>query len=48
MELQDWFGSAYDASAKRVGEGELAERAAYEAVKEKYELENDHWVPKQD
>ncbi|MFD6856577.1 ChaB family protein [Rhodococcus sp. NPDC060086] len=47
-EVQEVYGAAYEAAAKRVGEGEDAERAAYGAVKEKYDLENDHWVPKQD
>ena len=47
-EVQEVYGAAYEAAAKRVGEGEDAERAAYVAVKEKYDLENDHGVPKQD
>ncbi|MCK0091418.1 ChaB family protein [Rhodococcus sp. F64268] len=46
--MQELYGTAYEAAVKRVGEGEDAERAAYGAVKEKYDLENDHWVPKQD
>lgn len=46
-EVQEVFATAHESAVKRLGIGEEAERAAYGAVKEKYELETDHWVPKQ-
>ncbi|EME16007.1 hypothetical protein G419_21659 [Rhodococcus triatomae BKS 15-14] len=47
-EVQEVYATAHESAVKRFGAGEEAERAAYGAVKESYELAVDHWVPKQD
>ncbi|GAA4476299.1 hypothetical protein GCM10023094_15840 [Rhodococcus olei] len=46
-EVQEVFATAHESAVKRLGEGEEAQRAAYGVLKESYELETDHWVPKQ-
>ncbi|MFD4183179.1 ChaB family protein [Rhodococcus sp. NPDC058514] len=46
-EVQAAFAAAHDTALKRYGEGEDALRAAYGELKHDFELETDHWVPKQ-
>lgn len=46
-EVQAAFATAHDSAVRRFGEGDDAQRAAYGVLKEGYELDTDHWVPKQ-
>ncbi|MGW6693280.1 ChaB family protein [Rhodococcus sp. NPDC054953] len=45
-EVQEAFSAAHETAVRRYGEGEDAQRAAYGQLKQGYELETDHWVPK--
>ncbi|MGW0045417.1 ChaB family protein [Rhodococcus sp. NPDC003348] len=45
-EVQEAFATAHETAVRRYGEGEEAQRAAYGELKQSYELETDHWVPK--
>lgn len=47
-EVQEVFATAHETAVRRYGEGEEAQRAAYGELKQRYELESDHWIPKQD
>jgi hypothetical protein len=46
-EAQEVFAAARETAERRYGEGEDALRAAYGELKHDFELEVDHWVPKQ-
>ena len=39
---------AHDRAVQAYGEGDPADRAAYTALKEKYERRGDHWIAKRD
>ena len=46
-EAQQAFSAAHETAVRRLGDGEDAQRAAYGVLKKSYELETDHWVPKE-
>ena len=48
QEAQDTFTRAYDSAVKVYGEGDQADRAAFTALKEKFEKRGDHWIAKRD
>lgn len=48
QEAQDTFTKAHDRAVQAYGEGDQAFRAAYTALKEKYERRGDHWIAKRD
>ena len=45
QDAQDTFTKAYDRAVQAYGEGDQADRAAYTALKEKYERRNDTGSP---
>ena len=47
-DAQDTFTTAHDRAVQAYGEGDQADRAAYTALKEKYERRGDHWIAKRD
>jgi hypothetical protein len=48
QDAQDTFTKAHDRAVQAYGEGDQADRAAYTALKEKYERRGDHWIAKRD
>ena len=48
QDAQDTFTTARDSAVQAYGEGDQADRAAYTALKEKYERRGDHWIAKRD
>ncbi len=48
QEAQDAFVTARAAAVQAHGEGDRADRAAYTALKEKFEKRGDHWIAKSD
>jgi hypothetical protein len=48
QEAQDTFTKAHDRAVQAHGEGDQADRAAYTALKEKYERRGDLWIAKRD
>jgi hypothetical protein len=47
-EAQDTFATARDSAVQAHGEGDQADRAAFMALKEKFEKRGDHWIAKRD
>jgi cation transport regulator ChaB len=47
-QAQALFTEAYENAVQSYGEGDRALRAAYEALKQKFEKRGDHWIPKPD
>ncbi len=47
-EAQETFTEAYDSAVQTYGEGDQADRAAYSALKDKFEKRGDHWIAKGD
>jgi ChaB len=45
-EAQDTFTEAHDSAMQTYGEGDQADRAAFTALKEKFEKRGDHWIAK--
>lgn len=45
-EAQDAFTEAHDSAMQTYGEGDQADRAAFTALKEKFEKRGDHWIAK--
>jgi hypothetical protein len=45
-EAQEAFRQARADAIRAYGEGEQADRAAYAALKEKFEKRGDHWIAK--
>jgi ChaB len=43
-EAQDAFTQAYDQAAQAYGEGDEACRAAFTALKQRFEKRGDHWI----
>lgn len=48
QEAQDAFATAHDSAVLVYGEGDQADRAAFTALKEKFEKRGDHWIAKRD
>jgi hypothetical protein len=48
QDAQDTFTKAHDRAVQAYGKGDQADRAAYTALKEKYERRGDHWIAKRD
>jgi ChaB len=48
QEAQDTFTTARDNAVQVHGEGDQADRAAFTALKEKFEKRGDHWIAKRD
>jgi ChaB protein len=48
MAAQDTFTTARDSAVQAHGEGDQADRAAFTALKEKFEKRGDHWIAKRD
>ncbi len=46
QEAQDTFRQAHEEAVLAHGEGDAAYRAAYEALKQKFERRGDHWIAK--
>ncbi len=47
-EAQETFIQARDSAVHTYGEGDQADRAAYSALKDKFEKRGDHWIAKSD
>ena len=47
-EAQETFIKAHDSAVQNYGEGDQADRAAYSALKDKFEKRGDHWIAKHD
>ncbi len=47
-EAQETFAKARDSAVQTYGEGDQADRAAYSALKHKFEKRGDHWIAKGD
>ena len=47
-EAQETFIKAHDSAVQNYGEGDQADRAAYSALKDKFEKRGDHWIAKPD
>ena len=47
-EAQEIFTKAYDSAVQAYGEGDRAYRAAFTALKQKFEKRGDHWIAKLD
>ena len=47
-EAQETFTQARDSAVHAYGEGDQADRAAYSALKHKFEKRGDHWIAKSD
>ncbi|MGH3200759.1 MAG: ChaB family protein [Streptosporangiaceae bacterium] len=47
-EVQVAFTQAYQDAVQAYGEGDRANRAAFAALKQKFEKRGDHWTAKQD
>ncbi len=45
-EAQDAFTWAYEKAVQAYGEGDEAYRAAFTALKQRFEKRGDHWIPK--
>lgn len=45
-EVQETFTRAYQNAVRAHGEGDRAFRAAYAALKQKFEKRGDHWIAK--
>jgi ChaB len=45
-EAQETFSQAHDSAVRAYGEGDQAYRAAYSALKQKFEKRGDHWIAK--
>jgi hypothetical protein len=48
QEAQDTFAMARANAVQIHGEGDQADRAAFTALKEKFEKRGDHWIAKRD
>ena len=48
QEAQDTFAAARANAVQIHGEGDQADRAAFTALKEKFEKRDDHWIAKRD
>ena len=48
QEAQDTFATARANAVQIHGEGDQADRAAFTALKEKFEKRDDHWIAKRD
>jgi ChaB len=48
QEAQDTFTRARDSAAQVYGDRDHADRAAFTALKEKFEKRDDHWIAKRD
>jgi hypothetical protein len=48
QEAQEIFTRAYDSAVQVYGEGDRAYRAAFTALKQKFEKRGDHWIAKLD
>ena len=48
QEAQDTFTTARDSAVRVYGETDQADRAAFTALKEKFEKRDDHWIAKRD
>jgi ChaB len=46
QDAQEASTKAHDRTVQAYGEGDQADRAAYTALKEKYERRGDHWIAK--
>ena len=47
-EAQETFTTARDSAVHTYGEGDQADRAAYSALKRRFEKRGDHWIAKGD
>ena len=47
-EAQETFTKAHDSAVQTYGEGDRADRAAYSALKHRFEKRGDHWIAKGD
>ena len=47
-EAQETFTKAHDSAVQAYGEGDEADRAAYSALKHRFEKRGDHWIAKGD
>ena len=47
-EAQETFTEAHDSAVQTYGEGDQADRAAYSALKHRFEKRGDHWIAKPD
>ena len=47
-QAQETFTKARDSAVQTYGEGDQADRAAYSALKHKFEKRGDHWIAKAD
>ena len=45
-EAQETFTEAHDSAVQTYGEGDQADRAAYSALKHRFEKRGDHWIAK--
>jgi hypothetical protein len=48
QEAQDTFTTAHDSAVQVYGETDQADRAAFTALKEKFEKGGNHWIAKRD
>ena len=48
QEAQDTYTTARDSAVQVYGETDQADRAAFTALKEKFEKRGDHWIAKRD
>ena len=48
QEAQDTFATARANAVRIHGEGDQADRAAFTALKDKFEKRDDHWIAKRD
>jgi ChaB len=48
VEAQEAFTRAYNEAVRAYGEGDQAYRAAFTALKRKFEKRGDHWIPRRE
>ena len=48
VEAQEAFTRAYNEAVRAYGEGDQAYRAAFTALKQKFEKRGDHWIPRRE
>ena len=48
QEAQDTFTTAHDRAVQAYGQTDQADRAAFTALKEKFEKRGDHWIARRD
>jgi hypothetical protein len=48
QEARDTFTTAHDSAVQVYGETDQADRAAFTALKEKFEKRGNHWIAKRD